>query len=120
MMAIAHVCAAADGSNRMTCITTPEVVKLEFARSPSKVRASLSDAKRVAAMEFTLTRPAISAPTITLDSETDGAAPATDGTASAAKFTGRRTHHVIPRAGHNVPQEEPEAFAGAVMELIGA
>jgi pimeloyl-ACP methyl ester carboxylesterase len=64
--------------------------------------------------------PVITVPTITLDGDADGVAPATDGTASAAKFTGRRTHHVIPRAGHNLPQEEPEAFAGAVLELIRA
>jgi pimeloyl-ACP methyl ester carboxylesterase len=64
--------------------------------------------------------PAIAVPTITLDGDADGVSPATDGTASAAKFTGRRIHHVIPRAGHNLPQEEPEAFAGAVMELIRA
>jgi pimeloyl-ACP methyl ester carboxylesterase len=64
--------------------------------------------------------PAIAVPTITLDGDADGVVPATDGTASAPKFTGRRTHHVIPRAGHNLPQEEPEAFAGAVMELIKA
>ena len=62
--------------------------------------------------------PAIPVPTITLDGAADGVAPATDGTASAAKFTGRRTHHVVPRAGHNLPQEEPEAFVAAVMELI--
>ena len=64
--------------------------------------------------------PAIAVPTITLDGDADGVSPATDGTASAAKFTGRRTHQLIPRAGHNLPQEEPEAFAGAVMELIRA
>jgi pimeloyl-ACP methyl ester carboxylesterase len=62
--------------------------------------------------------PAISVPTITLDGDADGVAPATDGTASAVKFTGRRTHHVVPHAGHNLPQEEPEAFAAAVMELL--
>jgi pimeloyl-ACP methyl ester carboxylesterase len=62
--------------------------------------------------------PAVSVPTITLDGDADGVAPATDGTASAAKFTGRRTHQVIPHAGHNLPQEEPEAFAAAVMELV--
>jgi pimeloyl-ACP methyl ester carboxylesterase len=55
-------------------------------------------------------------PAITLD----GVVPATDGTASAPKFSGRRSHHVIPHAGHNLPQEEPEAFAGAVMALIKA
>jgi pimeloyl-ACP methyl ester carboxylesterase len=64
--------------------------------------------------------PAISVPTITLDGDADGVVPATDGTATAAKFTGRRTHHVIPHAGHNLPQEEPEAFAAAVMELVKA
>jgi pimeloyl-ACP methyl ester carboxylesterase len=64
--------------------------------------------------------PAITVPTITLDGAADGVVPATDGTASAAKFTGRRTHRVIPHAGHNLPQEEPEAFAAAVMELVRA
>jgi pimeloyl-ACP methyl ester carboxylesterase len=64
--------------------------------------------------------PAIAVPTITLDGDGDAVAPATDGARSAAKFTGRRSHHVIPRAGHNLPQEEPEAFAAAVMELIKA
>ena len=64
--------------------------------------------------------PPITVPAITLDGEGDGVAPATDGRASAAKFTGRRIHRKIPRAGHNLPQEEPEAFAAAVMELIKA
>jgi len=27
---------------------------------------------------------------------------------------------VVPGAGHNLPQEAPEAFAAAVMELIRA
>lgn len=62
--------------------------------------------------------PPISVPSVTLDGEGDGVAPATDGRASAAKFKGRRTHRVIPRAGHNLPQEEPEAFASAVLELV--
>ena len=62
--------------------------------------------------------PVITVPAITMDGDGDGVAPATDGAAQAAKFAGRRTHRVIPRAGHNLPQEEPEAFAAAVMELI--
>jgi pimeloyl-ACP methyl ester carboxylesterase len=62
--------------------------------------------------------PAINVPAITLDGAGDGVAPATDGTASATKFTSRRTHRVIPHAGHNLPQEEPEAFVAAVMELV--
>ena len=64
--------------------------------------------------------PPITVPAVTLDGDADGVRPASDGTAQAAKFTGRRIHRVIPRAGHNLPQEEPEAFAAAVMEVIKA
>ena len=65
-------------------------------------------------------QPVITVPTITLDGDGDGVSPATDGSRSAAKFSGRRVHRVVPRAGHNLPQEEPEAFAAAVLELIKA
>jgi pimeloyl-ACP methyl ester carboxylesterase len=63
-------------------------------------------------------QPVIAVPAITLDGDADGVAPPTDGSSSAAKFENRRAHHVVPHAGHNLPQEEPEAFAAAVMELI--
>src|SRR3954453_19896902 len=49
--------------------------------------------------------PPITVPTIPLDGAADGVAAVTDGTASAAKFTGRRVHRVVPSAGHNLPQE---------------
>jgi len=65
-------------------------------------------------------QPAIAAPAITLDGEADGVVPASDGGAHSAKFANRRAHRTIPRAGHNLPQEEPEAFADAVMDLIKA
>jgi len=64
--------------------------------------------------------PAITVPAITMDGDGDGVAPATDGAAQAARFSGHRVHRVIPRAGHNLPQEEPEGFAAAVMELVKA
>jgi pimeloyl-ACP methyl ester carboxylesterase len=65
-------------------------------------------------------QPVITVPTVTLDGDEDGVSPATDGSRSAPKFTGRRVHRVVPRAGHNLPQEAPEAFAAAVMELVKA
>jgi pimeloyl-ACP methyl ester carboxylesterase len=65
-------------------------------------------------------QPVITVPTITLDGDGDGVSPAADGSRSAPKFTGRRVHRVVPRAGHNLPQEAPEAFAAAVMELVKA
>jgi pimeloyl-ACP methyl ester carboxylesterase len=59
-------------------------------------------------------------PSVTLDGDSDGVLPASDGRASASKFVGRRVHRVVPGAGHNVPQEAPEAFAAAVIEVLGA
>jgi pimeloyl-ACP methyl ester carboxylesterase len=64
-------------------------------------------------------QPPITVPAVTLDGGGDGVAPATDGSAQAAKFTARRAHRVIPRAGHNLPQEAPDAFVAAVKELVG-
>jgi pimeloyl-ACP methyl ester carboxylesterase len=65
-------------------------------------------------------QPMIAAPTITLDGDADRVNPATDGVAHAAKFSRRLNHRIIPRAGHNLPQEEPEAFAAAVMDVMKA
>ena len=64
--------------------------------------------------------PPITVPSITLDGDADGVLPASDGRTSAAKFTGHRIHRVTQGVGHNVPQEAPEAFAAAVMELVKA
>ncbi len=60
--------------------------------------------------------PVIKVPSITLDGDADGVAPANDGTAYASKFTGERRHRIIKGAGHNLPQEAPHAFARAVID----
>ena len=60
--------------------------------------------------------PPIAVPAVTLDGLADGNFPATDGTSGAAHFTGPRHHHQVELAGHNLPQEAPEAFAAAVLE----
>jgi pimeloyl-ACP methyl ester carboxylesterase len=62
-------------------------------------------------------RPQIPVPTVTLDGLADGNFPATDGTPSAEHFSGPRVHHRVPRAGHNLPQEAPDAFAAAALEV---
>lgn len=61
--------------------------------------------------------PVIAAPTITLDGDSDGVAPATDGKAYASRFSGKREHRVIKGVGHNLPQEAPQAFAQAVIDV---
>jgi len=74
---------------------------------------------RYAELQQRLARlPPITVTAVTLDGDADGVLPASDGRASAAKFTGRRVHRVVPGAGHNVPQEAPEAFAAAVMAVV--
>lgn len=62
--------------------------------------------------------PVIGVPTITLDGDSDGVAPVTDGKAQAAKFSGPRSHRVVPGVGHNLPQEAPQAFSDAVFDLV--
>jgi pimeloyl-ACP methyl ester carboxylesterase len=61
--------------------------------------------------------PPIPVPAVTLDGTADGNFPATDGSASAAHFTGPRVHRQVRDAGHNLPQEKPGAFADAVREV---
>jgi pimeloyl-ACP methyl ester carboxylesterase len=63
------------------------------------------------------TSPAITVPTITLEGDANGA-PHPDAAAYASKFTGPYAHRVISGGiGHNLPQEAPEAFARAVLDV---
>ncbi|MEV1026738.1 alpha/beta hydrolase [Streptomyces sp. NPDC050264] len=64
-----------------------------------------------------LDQPKITVPTVTLDGRADGVTPPTDGSGYAAHFSGPWTHHVVPGAGHNLPQERPGAFAAAILEV---
>jgi len=64
--------------------------------------------------------PVIGVPAITLDGKADGVVPANDGTASASRFSGPRSHRVVDGAGHNLPEEAPRQFADAVWELASA
>ena len=63
--------------------------------------------------------PVIAVPAITLDGDSDGVAPATDGTSYAKRFSGKRTHRIVKGVGHNLPQEAPQAFSEAVVEVDG-
>jgi pimeloyl-ACP methyl ester carboxylesterase len=64
-----------------------------------------------------LLQPTISVPTVTLDGTADGNFPATNGSSTAMYFTGPRVHHQVVGAGHNLPQEAPQAFTDAVIEV---
>ncbi len=61
--------------------------------------------------------PDITVPTITLEGDANGA-PHLDASAYARKFAGRYEHRVITGGvGHNLPQEAPQAFAQAIIDL---
>jgi len=61
--------------------------------------------------------PNIGVPTITLEGDANGA-PHPDPSAYAAKFDGPYTHRTLEGGfGHNLPQEAPEAFADAILEV---
>jgi len=59
--------------------------------------------------------PVITVPTITVASDFDGAA--ADGKGYAKQFAGRYSHRVLRGVGHNVPQEAPQDFARAVVDV---
>jgi pimeloyl-ACP methyl ester carboxylesterase len=62
--------------------------------------------------------PAITVPTITLESDANGA-PHPEPRAYAKKFTGKYAHRTIDGGiGHNLPQEAPQAFAEAVIAAV--
>jgi pimeloyl-ACP methyl ester carboxylesterase len=62
-------------------------------------------------------QPPITVPAITLDGDADGVM-APGGTARHARhFTGPHEHRVVPKGGHNLPQEMPEAFAAAILDV---
>ncbi len=61
--------------------------------------------------------PAIAAPTITLEGDANGA-PHPDPSAYAGKFSGTYEHRTIEGGvGHNLPQEAPQAFAQAIVDV---
>ncbi len=63
------------------------------------------------------TGPVITVPTITLEGDANGA-PHPDPSAYAKKFSGKYAHRLIKGGvGHNLPQEAPQAFAEAVIEV---
>ena len=63
--------------------------------------------------------PVITVPTITMEGDSNGA-PHPDPSAYAKKFSGKYAHRTINGGvGHNLPQEAPQAFADAVVEVSG-
>jgi pimeloyl-ACP methyl ester carboxylesterase len=59
--------------------------------------------------------PVITVPSITISSDFDGQA--IEGTTYAKKSSGKYSHRILNGIGHNVPQEAPQAFARAIVDV---
>ena len=65
-------------------------------------------------------RPVIHVPTITLEGDANGAPHYPDDSSYRNQFTGKYANRVITGGiGHNLPQEAPQAFADAIVEVDG-
>ena len=63
--------------------------------------------------------PVITVPTITLEGDANGA-PHADAASYRKKFSGKYAHRIITGGiGHDLPQEAPQAFAQAVVDVDG-
>jgi pimeloyl-ACP methyl ester carboxylesterase len=61
--------------------------------------------------------PLVSVPTITMEGDANGA-PHPEASAYAKKFSGRYSHRIIRGGiGHNLPQEAPQAFVEAILDV---
>ena len=74
---------------------------------------ALTDIERRLAVQ-----PPITVPSITFDGADDGVRPPASAAQHAHQFTGPRSHRIVPGVGHNLPQEVPQVFADAVLELV--
>jgi pimeloyl-ACP methyl ester carboxylesterase len=63
------------------------------------------------------TSPVITVPTITLEGDANGA-PHPDPASYAQKFSSKYAHRLLKGGiGHNLPQEAPQAFAEAIVDV---
>ena len=62
-------------------------------------------------------KPVISAPTIVLEGADDGVDPPSDPGETSPHFTALRRQTALKGVGHNIPQETPELFAEAVLQV---
>jgi len=62
--------------------------------------------------------PLITIPTITLEGDANGA-PHPEPSTYTKKFTGKYSHQLLKGIGHNLPQEAPQAFVEAIIEVDG-
>jgi pimeloyl-ACP methyl ester carboxylesterase len=95
--------------------TNPDHVAIVIHNYRWRLGLAKGEAKYDSLEEKLFAGPVISVPTITIASDFDGAA--ASGTAYRNKFSGKYSHRIFKGIGHNVPQEDPQAFSQAVVDV---
>lgn len=102
-----------------SALDNPDHVDVVIHNYRWRIRAAPGETRYDALEAQLATSPSISVPTITLEGDANRA-PHPESTSYARKFTGEYEHRPIKGGiGHNLPQEAPQAFADAVLDLAG-
>jgi pimeloyl-ACP methyl ester carboxylesterase len=100
-----------------TAFTNPDHVAISIHNYRWRLGLAQGEAQYDAVEQQLAHAPAISVPTITMEGDANGA-PHADPSAYASKFVGKYAHRTITGGiGHNLPQETPQAFAQAVVDV---
>jgi pimeloyl-ACP methyl ester carboxylesterase len=95
----------------------PDFVKISLHNYRWYMRLEQGEPKYDALEKKIATFPTVSLPTITLEGDANGA-PHADPSVYAKKYIGKYEHRTVAGGiGHNLPQEAPEAFAKAVIDV---
>jgi pimeloyl-ACP methyl ester carboxylesterase len=95
----------------------PDWVEVVVHSYRHKLAAAPGDPRYAERTRRLLRLPPIDVPAITLDGGAHGVNPPSDGRQWSAHFRRHVAHRVVAGAGHNIPQEQPAAFADAVLAL---
>jgi pimeloyl-ACP methyl ester carboxylesterase len=98
----------------------PDFVDVTIQSYRHRFRNATGDPALEAIEQRLAAQPTIAAATIALHGEANGVGPPAMSETHARFFTGPYQRRVIPRAGHNLPQEVPEVVTEAALELIRA
>ncbi|HEY6644489.1 alpha/beta hydrolase [Povalibacter sp.] len=110
---------AATFDRSATALDNPDHVDVVIHNYRWRIGIAPGEAKYDVLEERLAASPLISAPTMTLEGDANGA-PHPDSGSYAKKFTGWYEHRLIKGGvGHNLPQEAPQAFVDAVVDIDG-
>lgn len=95
----------------------PDYVEVVLHSYRHRLGRSAGAPEYAAAEQALALQPRISVPTVTLAGLADGNFPVAPGLTDVDRFAGPRLDRRVPDAGHNLPQEAPEAFVQAVLDV---